>query len=116
MAIPAQVRKQSEAVQKLYDDLNEDVTEQDVVSEAVVENIKPDPVEDTDSVEQQAVESTNNEQVKVDDVDEEETKPYMEKHQVRGFPHVVMTKPDGAEQVFAGNRTSDELLSFIEGN
>ena len=73
MAIPAQVRKQSEAVQKLYDDLNEDVTEQDVVSEAVVENIKPDPVEDTDSVEQQAVESTNNEQVKVDDVDEEET-------------------------------------------
>jgi hypothetical protein len=73
MAIPAQVRKQSEAVQKLYDDLNEDVTEQDVVSEAVVENIKPDPVEDTDSVEQQAVESTNNEQVKVDDVDKEET-------------------------------------------
>jgi thiol-disulfide isomerase/thioredoxin len=50
------------------------------------------------------------------DVDEEETKPYMEKHQVRGFPHVVMTKPDGAEKVFAGNRTSDELLSFIEEN
>ena len=54
MAIPAQVRKQSEAVQKLYDDLNSEITEQDGTSEAVVENIKPVAVENTDSAEQQA--------------------------------------------------------------
>lgn len=49
------------------------------------------------------------------DVDEEETKPYMEKYKVRGFPHVVLTKGD-TEQVFTGNRTKDELISFIEEN
>ena len=71
MAIPAQVRKQSEAVQKLYDDLNEDVTEQDVVSEAVVENIKPVAVEEANSVDEQAAEPTDKEQAQVGDGDEE---------------------------------------------
>lgn len=47
------------------------------------------------------------------DVDEEETKPYMEKYQVRGFPHVVLTNGD-TEHIFTGNRTKDELISFIE--
>jgi thioredoxin-related protein len=49
------------------------------------------------------------------DVDEEETKPYMEKHQVRGFPHVVLLNGN-SEHVFTGNRTQDELIKFIEEN
>jgi len=72
MAIPAQVKKQSEAVQKLYDELNSEDTEQDNSSEAVVENIKPVAVVETDSAEEQAAEPTDKEQIQVGDVAEEE--------------------------------------------
>jgi hypothetical protein len=71
MAIPAQVKKQSEAVQKLYDELNSEVTEQDTPSEAVVENIKPVAVEEANSVDEQAAEPTDKEQAQVGDGDEE---------------------------------------------
>jgi hypothetical protein len=71
MAIPAQVKKQSEAVQKLYDELNSEVTEQDTPSEAVVENIKPVAVEGANSVDEQAAEPTDKEQAQVGDGDEE---------------------------------------------
>jgi|TARA_R110000824_G_scaffold152682_3_gene323977 hypothetical protein len=71
MAIPAQVKKQSEAVQKLYDELNSEVTEQDTPSEAVVENIKPVAVKEANSVDEQAAEPTDKEQAQVGDGDEE---------------------------------------------
>ena len=49
------------------------------------------------------------------DVDTEEAKPLMQKHNVRGFPHVVMVNGD-KEDVYSGNRTKEDLLSFIESH
>ena len=72
MAIPAQVKKQSEAIQKLYEELN---TEEQGVDtpEAVVENSVSETVNEADSAEEQAAESDSQEQVQSDNVDEEET-------------------------------------------
>jgi len=74
MAIPAQVKKQSEAIQKLYEELNTETEEQGVdTPEAVVENSVSETVNEADSAEEQAAESDSQEQVQSDNVDEEET-------------------------------------------
>ena len=48
------------------------------------------------------------------DIDKEESKPLLQKHNVRGFPHVVLTKDNTTDKVFTGNRTKEELLSFLD--
>jgi thiol-disulfide isomerase/thioredoxin len=48
------------------------------------------------------------------DIDNEESKPLMEKHNVRGFPHVVLTEDDHEDIVFTKNRTKDDLLNFLK--
>lgn len=74
MALPAQVRKQSEAVNKLYEELNADTAKQGQEAEA-----EQDPAEDTgavreaDSAKEQAPESQGNEQAPAVHDDEEET-------------------------------------------
>ena len=74
MAIPAQVKKQSEAIQKLYEELNVETEEQgENTPEAVVENSVSETFNEADSAEKQAVESDNQEQVSSGNVDEEET-------------------------------------------
>tara|TARA_R110002153_G_scaffold152498_3_gene304057 strand:- start:5981 stop:6994 length:1014 start_codon:yes stop_codon:yes gene_type:complete len=74
MAIPAQVKKQSEAIQKLYEELNVETEEQGKnTPEAVVENYVSETFNEADSAEEQAVESDNQEQVSSGNVDEEET-------------------------------------------
>lgn len=74
MAIPAQVKKQSEAIQKLYEELNTETEEQGVSTpEAVVENSVSETVNEADSAEEQAAESDSQEQVQSGNVDEEET-------------------------------------------
>lgn len=47
------------------------------------------------------------------DIDEEETKPLMEKHNVRGFPHVVLVEENKDDIVFTKNRTKEELFAFL---
>jgi thiol-disulfide isomerase/thioredoxin len=52
-------------------------------------------------------------------IDKDETKPLMQKHSVRGFPHVVITDAtDSTENdiVFNRNRTKEDLIAFIEEN
>lgn len=61
MAIPAQVKKQSEAVQKLYDELNADTAVQDT-SEAEGEIVEAEVVKTADSESKQAVSSSSKEQ------------------------------------------------------
>lgn len=48
------------------------------------------------------------------DIDKEDSKPLMEKHNVRGFPHVVLTKDNEPDQVFKRNRTKEELFAFLD--
>lgn len=48
------------------------------------------------------------------DIDNEESKPFVEKHNVRGFPHVVLTEDNKEDIVFTKNRTKDELLAFLK--
>lgn len=50
------------------------------------------------------------------DVDKEESKPMLQKHNVRGFPHVVLTADGSSDVVYSGNRTKEDLLSFLEKN
>lgn len=51
------------------------------------------------------------------DIDLPDSKPYMEKHHVRGFPHLVLVdNVKNSEVVFDRNRTKDDLLSFIKEN
>jgi thiol-disulfide isomerase/thioredoxin len=47
-------------------------------------------------------------------IDEEASKPLMEKHNVRGFPHVVLVGKDVEDVVFTKNRTKEDLLAFIQ--
>ena len=47
-------------------------------------------------------------------IDEEASKPLMEKHNVRGFPHVVLVGSDAEDVVFTKNRTKEDLLAFIQ--
>jgi len=52
-------------------------------------------------------------------IDDEASKPLMQKHGVRGFPHVVLTdSTDSTEKdvVFNKNRTKEDLIAFIEEN
>ena len=53
------------------------------------------------------------------DIDHEESKPLMQKHGVRGFPHVVITdssESTDTDVVFNRNRTKEDLIAFIEEN
>jgi thiol-disulfide isomerase/thioredoxin len=47
-------------------------------------------------------------------IDNEESKPLMQKHNVRGFPHVVLTSENTDDVVFTRNRTKEDLLAFIQ--
>tara|TARA_Y100000389_G_scaffold202919_1_gene249732 strand:- start:1280 stop:1600 length:321 start_codon:yes stop_codon:yes gene_type:complete len=47
------------------------------------------------------------------DIDNEESKPLMEKHNVRGFPHVVLVQENKDDIVFTKNRTKDDLHAFL---
>lgn len=48
-------------------------------------------------------------------IDTDEAKPLMQKHNVRGFPHVVLVSEEGNEEkVFQKNRTKEELLAFLD--
>jgi len=51
------------------------------------------------------------------DIDQVESKPLMQKHGVRGFPHVVITDSSESTEndlVFNRNRTKEDLIAFIE--
>lgn len=48
------------------------------------------------------------------DVDEEESKPLLEKHNVRGFPTVILASEGNDDVVFTKNRTKEDLLSFCK--
>lgn len=50
------------------------------------------------------------------DIDEESTKPLMQKHNVRGFPHVVLTGANVEDVVFTKNRTKEDLIAFLREN
>ena len=50
------------------------------------------------------------------DIDEEATKPLMQKHNVRGFPHVVLTGENQEDVVFTKNRTKEDLFAFLTEN
>jgi len=73
MAIPAQVRKQSEAVQELYKELNSVTEEAQAPEVEAPEGQGEDRVEETaaNSVDEQAPQSTTEEQGQVDTQDEE---------------------------------------------
>ena len=47
------------------------------------------------------------------DIEDEETKPLIEKHKVRGFPHVVLVEENKEDIVFTNNRTKEDLLAFL---
>jgi thiol-disulfide isomerase/thioredoxin len=47
-------------------------------------------------------------------IDDEASKPLMEKHNVRGFPHVVLTGENTEDVVFNKNRTKEDLIAFIQ--
>jgi thiol-disulfide isomerase/thioredoxin len=52
-------------------------------------------------------------------IDHEESKPLMQKHGVRGFPHIVITDASDSTEhdvVFNKNRTKEDLIAFIEEN
>lgn len=49
------------------------------------------------------------------DIDQESTKPLMAKHNVGGFPHVVLTDAnDENDVVYSGNRTKEDLIQFLQ--
>ena len=48
------------------------------------------------------------------DIDKEESKPIMEKHNVKGFPHVVLTADNQEDVVFTKNRTKEDLIAFLK--
>lgn len=48
------------------------------------------------------------------DIDNEESKPLMEKHNVRGFPHVVLVEEEKDDIVFTKNRTKEDLHAFLD--
>jgi thiol-disulfide isomerase/thioredoxin len=54
--------------------------------------------------------------IKEMNVDDEECKPLMKKHNVRGFPHVVLVQEEHEDIVFTKNRTKEELVSFLNEN
>ena len=57
---------------------------------------------------------SNNVDIKELNIDEEESKEYMQKYNVRGFPHVVCAKKDGSkESVFSNDRTKENLFVFV---
>ena len=47
------------------------------------------------------------------DIEGEETKSLIEKHKVRGFPHVVLVEENKEDIVFTNNRTKEDLLAFL---
>ena len=47
------------------------------------------------------------------DIDNEESKPLMKKHNVRGFPHVVLVQENKDDIVFTNNRTKEDLHAFL---
>ena len=47
------------------------------------------------------------------DIEDEETKPLIDKHKVRGFPHVVLVEENKEDIVFTNNRTKEDLLAFL---
>lgn len=47
------------------------------------------------------------------DVENEEAKPLIEKHKVKGFPHVVLVAENKDDIVFTSNRTKEDLLTFL---
>jgi thiol-disulfide isomerase/thioredoxin len=51
------------------------------------------------------------------DIDLPESKPFIEKHNVRGFPHLVLVDNESNnEKVFDKNRTKEDLIAFIKEN
>ena len=48
------------------------------------------------------------------DVDTEEAKPLIQKHNVHGFPHVVLVYGADKNDVYSGNRTKEDLVDFLE--
>ena len=51
------------------------------------------------------------------DIDQEASKEKMAKHNVRGFPHVVLTDMnDENDVVYSGNRTKEDLIKFLESH
>lgn len=51
------------------------------------------------------------------DIDSDAAKPLMQKHNVRGFPHVVLVGEESKDdKVFQRNRTKEELLAFLDEN
>lgn len=51
------------------------------------------------------------------DIDTDSAKPLMQKHNVRGFPHVVLVGEESTDdKVFQRNRTKEELLAFLDEN
>lgn len=51
------------------------------------------------------------------DIDQESSKEKMAKHNVRGFPHVVLTDMnDENDVVYSGNRTKEDLIKFLESH
>lgn len=51
------------------------------------------------------------------DIDQESSKEKMTKHNVRGFPHVVLTDMnDENDTVYSGNRTKEDLIKFLESH
>lgn len=47
------------------------------------------------------------------DIEDEGTKPLIEKHKVRGFPHVVLVEENKEDVLFTNNRTKEDLLAFL---
>ena len=47
------------------------------------------------------------------DIENEESKPLIEKHKVRGFPHVVLVEENKDDIIFTNNRTKEDLLAFL---
>ena len=53
-------------------------------------------------------------QLKEFDVDEEETKPLLEQHNVRGFPTILLEESGKEDIVFTQNRTVEDLMGFCK--
>jgi thiol-disulfide isomerase/thioredoxin len=50
------------------------------------------------------------------DIDKEESKPLMQKHNVHGFPHVVLAEEGKSDIVFNEARTKEALQQFCKHN
>jgi thiol-disulfide isomerase/thioredoxin len=50
------------------------------------------------------------------DIDKEESKPLVQKHNVHGFPHVVLAEEGNSDVVFNEARTKEALKQFCKNN